>query len=267
MTPRDITNPKISPVKLALRAYSVTLSGVDTILRLGWLAALLLSAVQLFVVLTPPEVSEDGTEILFAPGEMATFVVMAVVGFGIQTMVAVGWHRAILLGESHAERRFYLRFGRAEMLYSVVVVVLLLFFTMGMGMLPAAIEMYGSASIPLALFFLAGPILSTLVVARISLVLPSIATGGPCDIRQSWQASQGNGARLAALYLLVGVPLAAAQFLLPVLLSSVASLGLGALGDVVISFVGTLVMLIVLCTLISAISLAYRELGGLKPVA
>ncbi len=266
MTPRDITNPRISPPRLALQAYALTFAGVDTILRLGWLAAFLFSTTQLFVRLSPPEVSDDGAEIVFATGDMAYFVVMAIVGFCIQTMVAVGWHRAVLLGESHAERRFHLRFGRNELLYTVVAVVLLLFFAMGMGMLPAAMEMNGS-DIPLALFFLAGPILATLVVSRLSLILPAVAIGKSYDIRDSWQASQGNGARLAALYLLVGVPLAAAQFLMPLLMSSVAALGLGGIADVVTSFVGTLVMLILLCTLVSAMSLAYRELAGVKPAA
>jgi hypothetical protein len=49
-------------------------------------------------------------------------------------------------------------------------------------------------------------------------------------------------------------------------MSRVAALGLGLVGDIVLSFVGTLVLLIVFCLLISAISLAYRELMGPKQV-
>jgi hypothetical protein len=93
-----------------------------------------------------------------------------------------------------------------------------------------------------------------------------LALGRPADLKECWEATKGNGARLAALYLMVGIPMAISQFLLPVLMSRVAALGLGLVGDIVLSFVGTLVLLIVFCLLISAISLAYRELMGPKQV-
>lgn len=266
MTPRDITNPRISPLHLAVQAFRVTFGGVDTILRLSWLAALLLSLTQIFSSPVTPTVTEDGTELMIGGGDLAYFVLMAILSLGVQGMVAIGWHRALLLGETHDERRFYLRFGRSELAYTFVAVAMLLFFAMGLGMLPAAMEMAGGPSFILAIFFLAGPILATLVVSRISLVLVMLALGKPADLKECWEATKGNGARLAALYLMVGVPMALCQFLLPVLLGRVASLGLGIIGDIVVSFIGTLVLLLVFCALISAISLAYRELITPKPV-
>jgi hypothetical protein len=191
---------------------------------------------------------------------------MGLLAMAVQAMVAIGWHRALLLGETHADRRIFLRFGKSELAYTFVAIAMLLFFAMGLGMLPAAMDMAGGASFVLAIFFLAGPILATLVVSRISLVLVMLALGRPADLKECWEATKGNGARLAALYLMVGIPMAISQFLLPVLMSRVAALGLGLVGDIVLSFVGTLVLLIVFCLLISAISLAYRELMGPKQV-
>lgn len=263
MTPRDLTNPKINPARLAVQAFRVTFGGVDTILRLSWLAALLLSMLQIFSNPIAPTVNEDGTELMIGGSDLVYFILMAFLALAVQAMIAIGWHRALLLGETHADRRFFLRFGKSELVYTFVALAMLIFFAMGLGMLPAAMDMAGGASFILAIFFLAGPILATLVVSRVSLVLVMIALGQPADLKECWEATKGNGARLASLYLMVGVPMAFLQFLFPVLLARVASLGLGLIGDVVISFIGTLVLMIVFCLLISAISLAYREL--MKP--
>jgi hypothetical protein len=177
--------------------------------------------------------------LLLARGGSAFFAAAADLAITIgAAAIAVAWHRHLLLGEPltgrmaplnpHVARYFVLTVLVALVISTVPVVVL---------MLVGGNALLEGGEVGLGLLLVPASALACLYLAlRLQLVFPATAIGDKgMSFARSWDATQGNGWRLFAGFLLVTLPAAAtaiaATFLLRWLADATGSVVLGALAD------------------------------------
>ena len=262
MTEPSDTRPRLRPLDLARQAYALTFREVETVLRFCWLGAALLALAQGFLAGEPFEIDDDGGTVTIPPGTVLAMAVLAFCAAMLHAMVAVAWHRAILLGERLDDRRVYLRFGARESLYGVVAVLFFLFLFMGLGMAPLAMGGAGGDAAIQAVVFLGGPALAAIVLARSMLVLPAIALGRGPDLAMSWRATHGNGLRGAAALILVLGPVALAEVVTIHAVSAVIERDLGPVAEFAVRFVTMTVTVLTVSVVVAFMSLVYARLVG-----
>ncbi|MBC6441521.1 MAG: hypothetical protein GDA49_14180 [Rhodospirillales bacterium] len=250
---------RLQPVALAIQAYALTFRQSETVLRFSWVAVLALVVLGRIVSLDAPEVSLESAEQQVAPGFVATVMLLALGAGLVHAMVGVAWHRAILLGETFADRRAYLRFGPRECLYGVTGVFFAMCLIMGLSLAPVALSQGGGGGFQLFAVIVA-PVAATLIVARSMLVFPSIALGKGPDLAMSWQATQGNGFTAAAALFLVLGPIIVFEFLMIGIVTSIVAANYGMLIELVVSFVSTTVLILLFSVVVALMSLVYRQL-------
>ena len=256
-----LSRPRIAPFAVALAAAQMTWRGFDTLLRLGWVAALVSTLAGIVLEPPPPHLSADGSAVEFAPGTVAMLVLLGIIAMILQSVVAVAWHRAILLGEHNDGRRWYLRLGGRELLYALISFFLLMLAAMASAViLPAALDQLRAGAPVLGLFFLAGPLVAIIVLARVVLVLPAVALGRPPDLARCWQAVDGNTARVASVLLIVATAAGAVGVGLIWVFTTVNDRNLGFPMDAVITFVNALASFTLMAFVLSALSLLYALL-------
>jgi len=256
---------KLLPLPVARFAALSVARDFDTLLRVGWLPALINTVVG--TVLESRLITEvpgsDQIEINFGP--LAVYVLTAI---ATQTIFAVAWHRCVLLGETRPGQRFYLRFARREAIYALAALVVTAVALMGLYALPVVTSLIAAGQALPALIMLGAPLMALVLIARLCLVLPMVALDRRVDPAKSWQAVAGNTWRVVAVLLLVGLPVFVAEYILISIVGSVALAAATALGDVgdVVSFVAFfiagLVVLSLLAVILSAVSLVYAVLAG-----
>jgi hypothetical protein len=177
---------------------------------------------------------------------------------------AVGIHRYVLAGEIRSGFQFF-RWDRHFVRYILLSLLLLLLVVVaaamvlgGVGFDPAtqtikvdqATALVGSATL----------FVVSIVVSRLSLLLPAAALGDEVRARAIWQASEGNGFRLMATSLLV---------LLPFMIVEMILIGLesGGVPTIVVAILLALVTSALWIVLNIALSLSYDVLvrGGGPP--
>ena len=256
---RDI---RIHPLHFAFGAFRKTWAGIDSILRLSWFPVLL-GAVAVHL-LTPgtPVTGETG----MPPDGILRLAVLAIAGLMVQAMIAVAWHRTMLAGFDPSRVRIYIRFGFREFLYGIIAVFLAIIVFMGLyvvtGMVAALLAATFGVSGPLGqvVAFLIGMVPAILIVARSSLVLPSIAVGQGADLIRSWQVTRGYGAQISATLILVCLPLVVVSIVLIHLSGMFVERGFGGFVGLVVNYVNMIVNIVMMCFVVTALNLFFAEL-------
>lgn len=249
-------DPRIHPLALAVEGYRLALRGFDTILRLSWFAVL---ALALLARLLASGAAPEGTgAATVAAGGLAGLALLAGCAVLVHAMVAVAWHRAVLLGEGPGSRRVYLRCGRRELLYGATAVFFALCVFTGATLLSVVAPLGGG--LLLVLVYLAAALVA---ITRSVLILPAIALGRGLDLAASWRATRGQSLRATATLVLACLPLVATEFALIALFSRLQERDFGTaevLVDLVAGFVGMIVIIVMICGLAATVSLLYAKL-------
>ena len=259
-----MNNVQINPLILTLAAFRQTWRGLDSILRLAWFPVLVIAIAAHLVA--PVPAGGDGAGM--PSGGIVRLALLGVAGILVQAMIAVAWHRTLLTDFDPASRRIYLRFGLAEFLYGIISVFLTILVVIGLyvvtGIVATLLTMVlgVSGTIWQALAFLVGMVPALVIIARSVLVLPAIAVGKGADLIMSWRATRGNGARISATLILVSLPLIVASVVLLQLSGTFVQRGLGEFVEIVVSYVNMIINILMMCLVVSALSLLYAQLAN-----
>ena len=128
----------------------------------------------------------------------------------LATSFAVGIHRFVLAGEIRPGFQFF-RWDRHFVRYILLTLLLLLLVVVAVVMVLGAVAFDpGTQTIKLdaatALIGSAALFAVSVIVSRLSLLLPSAAAGDDVSARAVWQATERNGFRLLATALLIALP-------------------------------------------------------------
>jgi hypothetical protein len=131
---------------------------------------------------------------------------------------AVGIHRFVLAGEVRAGFAFF-RWDRHFVRYLLLSLLLLLLMGVAVLMVLGGIGFDPSAppsqvNGAMALIGLAALFVASVVISRLSLLLPGAALGDEVPARTVWQASAANGFRLLATTLLTALPFLIVEMML-----------------------------------------------------
>ena len=256
---RDI---RIHPLHFAFGAFRETWAGIDSILRLSWFPVLLVAVAVHLLTPGSPVTGETG----MPPDGILRLAVLAIAGLMVQAMIAVAWHRTMLAGFDPSRVRIYIRFGFREFLYGIIAVFLAIIVFMGLyvvtGMVAALLAATFGVSGPLGQIFafLIGMVPAILIVARSSLVLPSIALGQGADLIRSWQVTRGHGAQISATLILVCLPLVVVSIVLIHLSGMFVERGFGGFVGLVVNYVNMIVNIVMMCFVVTALNLFFAEL-------
>jgi len=243
-----MTALKLDVLRAVREAYSGAWTHMGEMLRLIWLPGLLYLATSIISIYVDPE------ENLFAA------LLLNVVALLLWPIIAVTWHRFILIGDAPSGS-FHLNFGRREARFLMVSIFLFLLLLPGMLLAIAgtALAQEQTQSTIGSLLGFIGMLLilvSLYFFVRLSLLLPAAAVDDPIDARLVLERTRGNFWRLVAVFALVVLPIAVCVILLGSLMGSVPALAIvGAAAFAVISVFFAIVNVAVL-------SVVYRELVG-----
>ena len=196
-------------------AYQFLLREAGTILRLSWFPLLIVTIIQYFAMRAQFAAMRSA----FESGNVGALnmnfpmwqwqianIVVALLGSAI---VAVALHRVILLGDRKPGRFLYVAFGKVELLFALlpiilmvpIIVVSFLAFGLGITLLPKSASWV--AFVGLFLMWVG----AVFVFVRLALVLPLTVLEGRYNFSQSWSLTRGNFWRLVGLWLVVLIPL------------------------------------------------------------
>lgn len=225
-------------------SYGGAWNHLGEMVRLIWLPGLL------YLVLSTASAFLD-PETQFFP-----VLVLELAGLFLWAVIAVAWHRFILIGDAPSGA-FHLTFGRREARFLLLSVFLFLLLMPGIAIAIAAERMTGTMTGSLLSFL--GLLLFLVAVyffVRLSLLLPAVSIDDPVDPRLVLERTRGNFWRLVAVFVSVVVPVV----LLAVLLGSL--LGGGALLQILSIAAFALVSVFFAVVNVAVLSIAYRELVG-----
>lgn len=194
------------------QSFGYSFKNIGLMIKLSWLwVILLLVLAAAFLALFGDAAQVEGQAVPDG-GAMAAFTVLMVVYFIAIYSIAVGWHRALLLGEQPGWINF--RVGRRELGYLgyTLLVALLAAFPMLIGFLVvgALTSFSGDSRETLGLGLIAvgaaGVVVMLLLMGRLQLVLPGTAVGDRrVAIRQSFDLTRGNSWRILGGFLLIAL--------------------------------------------------------------
>lgn len=225
-------------------AYKGAWGHLGEMLRLIWLPGLLYLALSVASAFVDPE------------KQRFLAVIIDFASLFLWPIIAVTWHRFILIGDAPSGR-FNLSFGRREarfLLFSIFLV--LLFMPGGILMIVANAMPQTMSSSLLGFFGLLLLFVSLYFFVRLSLLLPAVSVDDPVNPRLVLERTRGNFWRLAAVLVLA---------VLPVLVVAVLLTGLISLGPVaaLLALIAiALVSIFFAVVNVAVLSIAYRELIG-----
>lgn len=242
----DEFNPKKLDVLTAVReAYGGAWTHLGEMLRLIWLPGLLYLALNI----TGALLADEGQDVVRLLIEIASLFLWPI--------IAVAWHRFILMGEAPAGT-YQINFGQREarfLMVSFFLVLLMLpgFFivtiTAGLQDMGPSASLIGFAGVLVAfvgIYFL----------VRLLLLLPAVAIDEPINARLILERTRGNFWRLVALCILSSLPLILAYWLIMYVFIA-ANLPL-----FIPLFLSSLLSIFFAIVNVAILSIAYRELIG-----
>jgi hypothetical protein len=198
------------------RAFQFLLHEAGTILRLSWFPLLFVAIIQYFMLRSHFAAMRSALE-AGGPAALSGFSSMwqwqianAVVTILGSAVVAVALHRVILLGDRKPGRYLYAAFGKVEMLFSLLPIIVIVPFTVVAALvfgLSAAFVPRSLAALTVFLFVLAWSAL-IFVAIRLELILPITVLERRYDFTQAWSLTRGNFWRIVGLWLVVLIPVA-----------------------------------------------------------
>lgn len=273
MSPTDdpeTPRPRILPFRVARQAWSWTWGGFDTLLRLGWAPALVVTALGALVEPAIVGFGQDAETLAASPAALLGLLLLAGATIVLMAIVLVGWQRALLLPGQDPRRRIHLRLAQRELTYGLIVFFLLGLVSMGLVTAPGALTSFATGQVLPGLFLLGGPVVALIVVSRSVMVLPAVALGRPAELGKAWQGARDNTVRIAATLFLVGLPAFVGQLLLMEMSAAVIGAELGLVVELVLRFVVALLSFVLAAPVAAATALLYvllveRELQAILP--
>ena len=251
--------PPIAPLAVVRQGLASTWNGFDTLLRIGWLPALVLTLAGAFLEPEPLYIYEQG--IIETTGDViAAIVVLAVLAGLMHAMVATAWQRSLLVPDDDAPRRWHLRLAGRELLYGVVAFFLLGLVSMGAATAPGAVQAFAAGQPLGGVLAMIGPFVAIVVVSRAAMVLPAIALDRGADIGQSWRAAQDNTLRIAIALFLVALPAVAGQLVLLEMSAAVLSAQPGIVIKLVLRYVLALMSFALAAPIVAVTGVLYALL-------
>ncbi|PCJ71067.1 MAG: hypothetical protein COA62_00075 [Rhodobiaceae bacterium] len=180
-------------------------------------------------------------------------VAMFLLGLFLWPIIAVAWHRFVLLGETTSSA-IYFKFGQREARFLLTTIFLSL-----LPMPGVLIVIVGAGT---ALSLVALPIGLVLIVAgavyalRLSLLLPAIATDAIVDARSILEATEGNVLRIISTHMLNLLCLV----FLALAISLVGTVVAAFVGGVGTAIINTLLNVFGQIISVAILSIMYRDL-------
>lgn len=225
-------------------AYSGAWRNLGDMVRLIWFP------VALYLVFSIARVFVDVETQFFLA------LVLEIASLFLWPVIAVTWHRFILLGDEPSGP-IHFHFGRREAIFLLVSIFLILLFIPGAALSLAAAELQETPSgALLALFGLFLVAIAVYFFVRLTLLLPAVAIGDPVDPRLVLERTRGNFWRLLTVMFAVAVPI----LLLSTLAGSLMAGG-GAMQLVAVALVAFVYVFFAVVN-VAVLSIAYRELVG-----
>ncbi|WP_421861967.1 hypothetical protein [Parvibaculum sp.] len=235
---------RLDVVKTIGEAYRGAWEHLGEMVRLIWLPGLLYLALSIASVFVDIE------------EQRVAAVLINLASLFLWPIIAVAWHRFILLGDAPSGH-FHIAFGRREARYLVVSVFLTLLFVPGFVLSVAPAFMPANMTASLVSFL--GVILVMVGIyfmARLTLLLPAVSVGDPINPRLVLERTRGNFWRLVLVFAAVVLPMLIVALLVGALLEGSFAMRLVAVGIL------SLVLIFFALVNIAILSIAYRELIG-----
>jgi hypothetical protein len=272
---------KLPVFKSAKEVYAGVFSHFMDLAAASWLPLAVIvgaaTALQLWVVPTTHVVMTQEENKAFLRDLAPAFAVYMIFLMPLVAIVAVNFHRFVLLGERGRGAGTGFEFGRKELLYlwSLVKIMFILAgailgISVLVGILAIPVVMLakshqadggGSPLILLSIGVLVYVAILAVFVAlmqRLMLALPHVALGNASRIWLIWRETKGNMWRLLGYYMLIILPVTIILVLLPML----KPVSLVLFGVLYAPFLALVMMLS-----ITMLSVAYREIIGLPAAA
>lgn len=232
--------PSALPVQLTVaQTYRHVVGNLPAFAYLGALPIVVRFGAEMFVLLAlaaPPSPLAQIALLLLSTMLLATF--------------AVAWQRFTLLGEIGRRGPWQFVFERRDALFFLT--FLLLTAPALLAMQVMLTQQQEPSMLPPILMGVA-----FFLFVRLALVLPAIALDGEIDLRRAWQLSQGQFWRLAAVLLLVTLPIEMLSLLLLLTLS-----GEALLSQFLTHTAGVLLEFLIFAITMTALAYSYRWLAG-----
>ena len=250
---------KLNVVAIIYEAFVGAFIHFGEMVRIVWVPVLIWMGLQAVFMFLPLNDQYDGA-LLFD-------LVAICISMFVWSIIAVAWHRFIVLGE-RTTGAFYFRFGRREARFLVVSILLVLL------IVPSLLILWGWAASSQSANAGGGGMLMLIIVAaiafcvgiyymiRLCLLLPAVAIDQPVNVRAMLSMmTGGNFWRLLVTFTLLILVMFVIDEIL-VLFATALNHLLGALA-VALEYVASIVVIVFLeIVSVAILSIAYRELSG-----
>ncbi|MEQ9519638.1 MAG: hypothetical protein RLN89_09380 [Parvibaculum sp.] len=253
----DMNAPKLDVVATVKEAYKGAWSHFGEMTKLVW------APVAIYVAINVVHASfvqnelvgidqEDPIAMLNAAWGWQT-ILLILASIFLWPMIAVAWHRFILLGEVSTQT-FYFRFGKREARFLLTTIFLSLLSVPGM-----LVIMVGGSSalavfaVPVGLVLI---VMGLLYAARLSLLLPAVATDSLTDARTILDATRGQVLSIVLVHMLNFLGIIAIAIVVNAV-GQLLSLIVGAAGTAISGAVVTIFSQIIS---VAILSIMYRDL-------
>ncbi len=248
---------KLDVVGTVTESYKGAWSHFGDMVKLVWAPVLVYIAANVLHSISVQQVTADidptDIEAVFQASWGWQAAAVTLLGLFLWPIIAVAWHRFILLGET-STAALYFKFGRREarfMLTSIFISLLVV---------PGVLVVIVGAGTSLALF--SAPVGLVLIIAglayalRLSLLLPAVATDAAVDARAILDATQDNVLRIFGAHSLNLLALIAVAILFSILIGIVSLVMgplIGIIGGAVLGVFAQIISVAIL-------SVMYRDL-------
>lgn len=262
---------KLDVVATVMEAYRGAYSHFFDLVRLVWLPVLIYivaNIAQQEFVQAQMEGLDPNADPILAMAQTFTWpvVLLMLVALFTWPMIAVAWHRFVLLGD-RGQGAVNFHFGRREAIFLLTSIFI------GLLMLPSLIVIFTAAGLGEAggagaglMLFLTILALALIIAAiyysiRLLLLLPAVAIGEPLNARFVLDITRGNFWRLFGIHLLNALILVG----LSIVVSLVALIFMAIPGLAFVNYaLQALVIIIYQITSVAILSIAYRDLSGMN---
>ena len=258
---------KLDVVGTVTESYKGAWSHFGDMVKLVWAPVVVYIAANVLHSMSVQTAREDidpsDVEALFQASWGWQAVAVTLLGLFLWPIIAIAWHRFILLGET-SSTALYFHFGRREARFMLTSIFLSLL------VVPGVLVMIVGAGTALSAF--AVPVGLVLAVAglayalRLSLLLPAVATDAAVDARAILDATQNNVLRIFGAHALNVLALMVVAIVVSILIGVVALVMgpvIGIIGGAVLGVFAQIISVAIL-------SIMYRDLvlsqqGGANP--
>ena len=179
-----------------MQAVRMTFENWQEALRITALSVLI--GFLLFVFAPDPQAGPIGA------GEWLAYIAMTVLSLAFGVVMAIGWHRFVLLGERGSgivplvrRSRFFAYVLKSILIAAVILVPGLLIVAVAVALALAS----GTSALVVLVGFVA-TIVGLIVSYRLAAVLPAAALDSNISIRQAWEATDGSTGPIVVMALL-----------------------------------------------------------------